>query len=105
MSVLNAIIEVIERTIMENGTYLKVGGEFYKMNATSGYWVAISPSLPSDILDGQYLGVWTDEKDGKEYYDRSVWIADLDNALAVAKQHDQLAIWDNANECEVWVQY
>ena len=46
-----------------------------------------------------------DEKDGKEYYDRSVFISDLDDALAVAKQHDQIAIWDNANRCEVYVDY
>lgn len=90
---------------MENGTYLNLDGEFVPIVATTGYWVAIEPALPSQVVSGQYLGVWTDEKDGKEYYDRSVFIADLDDALAVAKQHDQIAIWDNAKRCEVYVDY
>ena len=91
---------------MENGTYLKLStGEFTPITATTGYWVAIKPKMPHDIFEGQYLGVWTDEKDGKEYYDRSVFISDLDDALAVAKQHDQIAIWDNANRCEIYVDY
>lgn len=90
---------------MENGTYINLGGEFAPITATTGYWVALEPALPSQILEGQYLGVWTDEKDGKEYYDRSTFISDLDLALMVAKEHDQLAIWDNANRCEIWVEY
>ena len=53
---------------MENGTYLKLStGEFTPITATTGYWVALEPKLPHDIFEGQYLGVWTDEKDGKEY--------------------------------------
>jgi len=90
---------------MENGTYLKLGGELIPINATTGYWVAVEPALPSQILDGQYLGVWTDEKDGKEYYDRSVWVAELPEALAVGKEHEQIAIWDNAKRSEVYVDY
>ena len=90
---------------MENGTYLNVDGEFMRVNSTSGYWVAIEPALPSQIVDGQYMGIWTDPKDGKEYTDRTVWISDLDDALAVAKQRDQIAIWDCANECEVYVDW
>ena len=87
---------------MENGTYLKLAtGELVPIKATTGYWVAIEPKLPHDLIDGQYLGVWTDEKDGKEYYDRSVFIADLDYALAVGKIHDQIAIWDNANQTTI----
>ena len=90
---------------MENGTYLNLDGEFVKVNATTGYWVALYPALPSQTVTGQYVGVWTDEKDGKEYYDRSVFIADLEYALEVAKQHDQIAIWDNANQTEIYVDY
>ena len=90
---------------MENGTYLKLGNELVPITATTGYWVAVEPALPSQIIEGQYLGVWTDEKDGKEYYDRSVFIADLDLALTVGKEHDQIAIWDNANRCEIYVDY
>ena len=90
---------------MEDGTYLNLDGDFKRINATTGYWVAIEPALPSQIVSGQYLGVWTDSKDGKPYYDRTVWISDLDDALAVGKQRDQIAIWDCANECEIYIQY
>jgi hypothetical protein len=91
---------------MENGTYLKLStGELVPIKATTGYWVATRPQLPQDLLEGLYLGVWTDPKDGKEYYDRTVFVADLDKALTVAKFYDQIAIWDNANQTEIYVDY
>jgi len=37
------------------------------------------------------------------YLDRSVWVSDLDNAIALGKSQGQLAIWDNANQTEVWL--
>jgi hypothetical protein len=91
---------------MENGTYLKLStGELVPIKATTGYWVAIEPKMPQEIIAGQYLGVWTDEKDGKEYYDRSVFVADLDTALDIGKLYEQIAIWDNANQTEIYVDY
>jgi hypothetical protein len=37
------------------------------------------------------------------YYDRSVWVADIEDAKALGMAHKQLAIWDCANETEVWL--
>jgi hypothetical protein len=37
------------------------------------------------------------------YLDRSVWVSDLDNAIALGKSQGQLAIWDCENETEVWL--
>ena len=90
---------------MESGTYIKMGQELVPVSPSTGYWVAVQPALPSQIVEGQYLGVWTDEKDGKQYYDRSVFVADLVDALIVAKQFDQIAIWDNSKRTEVYVDY
>lgn len=87
---------------MNDGTYLNLDGTFIKSHAKSGYWVAIASTNLDDTPSGQYVGVWTNPESGKTYYDRSVFVADLDTAIELAKAHEQLAIWDNANECEVW---
>jgi hypothetical protein len=89
---------------MENGTYIKDGNEFTLItNATTGYWVAVDNTTPENILEGQYMGVWTNPVSGVTYYDRTVWVSDLDNAIALGKSQGQLAIWDCENEKEVWL--
>jgi hypothetical protein len=89
---------------MENGTYIKDGNEFTLItNATTGYWVAVDKTTPENILEGQYMGVWTNPVSGVTYYDRTVWVSDLDNAIALGKSQGQLAIWDCENETEVWL--
>lgn len=88
---------------MENGTYLNVNGQFVLSHPTSGYWVGIHETTLADTLDGQYVGVWTNPVSGVTYYDRSVWVADLNDAIELGKAKDQLAIWDIANEVEVWL--
>jgi len=89
---------------MENGTYIKDGDEFTLItNATTGYWANVASATPENIVEGQYMGVWTNPVSGKTYYDRSVWVSDLDNAIAIGNQHNQLAILDIANETEVWL--
>ena len=70
----------------------------------TGYWVAVHKydSL-DDTISGDYVGVWTNPESGVMYLDRSVWVSDLDNAIALGKAQGQLAIWDCANETEVWL--
>jgi len=88
---------------MENGTYLNVDGTFVLAQPKTGYWVGVHETTLDDTHDGQYVGVWTNPVSGVTYYDRSVWVAELDNAIVLGKTHDQLAIWDIANETEVWL--
>ena len=88
---------------MENGTYLNVDGMFVKAHPKTGYWVALHETTLADTLDGQYVGVWTNPETGETDYDRSVWVADLNDAMELGKAHNQLAIWDIANETEVWL--
>ena len=88
---------------MENGTYLKLNDTFILSHAKVGYWVALYPTTLADTSDGQYVGVWTNPESGETYYDRSVWVADLNDAMELGKARQQLAIWDIANETEVWL--
>ena len=89
---------------MNDGTYLNLDGQFIKSHATSGYWVAVHQfDTLDDVSTGDYVGVWTNPESGVMYLDRSVWVADLDTAIALGKQQGQLAIWDIANETEVWL--
>ena len=89
---------------MENGTYIKDGDEFTLItNATTGYWANVASATPETTAEGEYLGVWTNPVSGVTYYDKSVWVAGLDEAIAIGNQHNQLAIWDIANEKEVWL--
>ncbi len=87
---------------MNDGTYLKVNGMFVKAHAKTGYWVGLYETTLDDTLDGQYVGVWTSPETDEVFCDRSVWVADLDTAGKLAIQHDQQAIWDIANDKEIW---
>lgn len=48
-----------------------------------------------------YFGSWRDENTGKVYIDISECIYDLDEALALARSRNELAIWDVKNNCEI----
>lgn len=89
--------------MMENGTYLKLTHTFIKSYPKTGYWVALYETTLADTQDGQYVGVWTNPISNVTYYDRSVWVADRDTAIALGEQQGQLAIWDIENETEVWL--
>ena len=88
---------------MENGTYLNVNGTFVLAHPKTGYWVGVHETTLDDTLDGQYVGVWTNPVSGVTYYDRSVWVGELDNAIELGNANKQLAIWDIENETEVWL--
>lgn len=47
----------------------------------------------------QYIGFWKNK--GRLYLDKSVMVADLDEAKALGKAKDQKAIWDNKNKEEI----
>ena len=50
--------------------------------------------------EGKFFGGWNDNG---IYLDNSNWVEDLDEALALGKQNDQLAIWDVANGAEIFL--
>lgn len=88
---------------MENGTYLVINNEFIKAEADSGYWVAIGKADLTEDNDNQFVGVWTNPVSEETYYDRSVLVSDLTEAMILGVTHEQLAIWDIANQTEVWL--
>lgn len=50
-----------------------------------------------------YLGSWKNDETGHVHLDRSVWVGDLDEALALAKTQNQLSIWDCKNAEAIWL--
>lgn len=85
-------------------------------NVRGGYAVAIHPECESvlaeittgDLLEfmirnaatlalpGRIMGGWCDPSDGRVYLDVSIMTGDLDEAMTLAIDHDQLAIFDFA---------
>lgn len=83
---------------------------------TGGYAVSLHPEISrvlanvreGDLLEyllthgeilereGNAFGGWTDPADGRSYLDCSTIVDDLDEAIQLAKDHDQLAVWDFA---------
>jgi hypothetical protein len=88
---------------MKDGTYLNVNGTFVLAQPKTGYWVGTHKTTLDDTLDGQYVGVWTNPVSNVTYYDRSVWVGDLYDAMTLGTLHGELAIWDIENEIEVWL--
>jgi hypothetical protein len=74
----------------------------FRVEREEGFWVAYrAVESIADVVDGTYLGVWTDPDDGKRYYDATVLVETLDYALSKAKEWGQKAIWDNANKVAI----
>lgn len=48
-------------------------------------------------LPGRIVGGWKDPEDGRVYLDVSILVEDRDEALQLAVDHDQLAIFDFAS--------
>lgn len=63
-------------------------------------WVSQNDLIPNC---GSFYGVWVDSESGKVYLDISVNYDSLDVALQVAKEENQLAIWDVKNQKEIRV--
>ena len=98
---------------MKDGTYIvRVGDDGFPalsepIAMANGYWVstegisvhgkldsrAISDSLQlMEVHEGSVIGIW--ESDGITYIDRSVYIKDRSQAMAVAEACNQMAIYD-----------
>ena len=50
-----------------------------------------------------YIGGWIDNSSGVWYCDLSVWVSDLNVALEIASNNNELAIWDCLNNEEMRV--
>mgnify|MGYP003651150148 FL=1 len=85
---------------MLDGTYLKLGGDYHRIESTLGYWVASSETTLEQVADGDLFGVWEDSE-GKLWIDHTHYFTDLDSALEFARNHRQLAIWDNQNAAAI----
>lgn len=57
-------------------------------------WVAVA------VQRADYLGVWTDE-DGTVYVDASELAYGVNNALALAEERGELAVWDILDSREI----
>ena len=65
---------------------------------TSGDFVELINDLLKQINVGEYLGAWLDN--GKIYLDKSVHVADYKGAMKLAREREQLSIYDWAqNRC------
>lgn len=85
--------------------------KWLKMSFNAGYMVAEKygadnlPTIDVNLLNmvafhrievsNQYLGLWQDGR-GNWSLDQTVCIMDREVAIVVAKDNDQVAIWDNA---------
>jgi hypothetical protein len=86
-------------------------------DVTGGYAVSVHPEdetvladqvTPGDLIEyvsrhtdalarpGAVFGGWRDPEDGRVYLDVSTLVSDRAAALALARQHDQLAVFDFA---------
>jgi len=78
------------------GTYLKLS------RPPTGLTVKTYAQLFKKDMSA-YVGLWTDE-DGITHLDPSVWIPYLHTALEVAKENNQLAVWDIKNMESIYLE-
>jgi hypothetical protein len=81
-----------------DGTYTLEGKP---VSHTFGYYVGLNGETRA-FNNAKLIGIWTGP-DGVRYVDRSRLVATLAKALKLAKSHEQIAIWDCANEEEIYV--
>jgi hypothetical protein len=111
---LDALRRLVDRVAVPDGGFTvdpRTGAD-----VTGGYAVSLHPEAGrvlakvtpgallefvmtrSDLLTvpGNVFGAWRDPADGRVYLDVSTLVDDLDQALELARQHDQLAVYDFA---------
>ena len=112
---------------LANGLYNNNGGTYHidansalPMSFKSGYMVGIKKGLVRCGFDltpleldwlitsrnenpGSYIGTWHNLDNNLSYFDIVLRVSTRENALALAKSHNELAIWDNTNQCEIIV--
>jgi hypothetical protein len=86
---------------MLDGTYIKKGETFIRLETTEGYWVAINEISFDSVRDGEIVGIWTDPETGKIWVDETRFVLDRSHAVRLAKTYDQIAIWDNRNQTTI----
>jgi hypothetical protein len=87
---------------MRDGTYQKTAAGLERVEATAGYWVALHETTLEALELGDYLGVWNDQT-GKVWLDKSALVIDRVEALTLAQRTDQIAIWDNLKQAEIYL--
>ena len=85
---------------MEDGTYLKLGGDFHRVESELGYWAASVETTLEQVAEGDLVGIWQDSE-GKTWIDFTHYFTDLEHALKFARAYNQMAIWDNLNATEI----
>lgn len=112
----NLTLKLIKKTVLNGGYSVNSSYQLPK----SGYMVSISegPSFEknepinsdkivsfiasiSEDSPEIFFGGWIDRKTGKVYFDASKNVSDLDAALTLARQNDQIAIWDVVKNQEI----
>jgi hypothetical protein len=87
---------------LEDGTYLKLSEtNLVKIETNQGYWVGITEADLASVYTGHLVGVWRDKDTGKTWVDVVEYRESLGDAVELARHHNQIAIWDNANGVEV----
>ena len=86
---------------LANGTYLKVGETFIRLETNEGYWVAVNEISLESVKDGEVVGIWRDPETGTLWVDETRFILDRETAITTAKAYDQIAIWDNRNQTTI----
>lgn len=72
------------------------------VDAIDAIRAAIVGNVAYARLHSAYVGLWAEL--GKVYIDVSFWIADRDNAIATGKANEQIAIWDVAGNCPIYLE-
>ena len=110
------LTKVLETAIANKGISYSISTGNY--NVTTGYMVSIQgqewkvSTINDDILkfyvkhhlnelwdEDRFLGIWLNK--GQWYLDVSVNVEDLDEALRLGKNNNQIAIWDCAKAEEI----
>lgn len=80
----------------------------YAVSTLPGEGVVLGRVAPGDLIEyvtrhadalareGSVFGGWKDPADGRVYLDVSTLVSNRDRALALAREHDQLAVFDFA---------
>jgi hypothetical protein len=70
--------------------------EIFAQVTPVGVWGYMERHAETLALPGRVMGGWCDPSDGRVYLDVSILVEDRDEAIKLAVDHDQLAIFDFA---------
>lgn len=87
--------------LFADGTYLKTGETFIRLETQDGYWVATQETTLESAKDGDIVGIWQDPETGKLWVDKTRFILDKNQAITTARLYNQIAIWDNRNQTTI----